>query len=203
MDDYAYALGRLSMAWSALDHDLQETFQWLVGTDEETAAIITTGLERVEARAAPIKKLVVSQGIQPELADFIGALMNRITNEIGPERNRLIHDRWWLAQGGMERVDRRAAIKKAQSHQPASLQFNTSKLVQVSEINLLREYTHTVQEALWHLNIHLGLWRTHGVRPRLETRWTPACKPKTRLTRHQGIREDYSEWPQSDDFHTD
>ena len=79
VDDYAYALGKLSMAWSALDHDLQETFQWLVGTDEKTAAIITTGLERVEARAAPIRKLVVSQDIQPELADFVGALMNRIT----------------------------------------------------------------------------------------------------------------------------
>lgn len=203
IDDYAFALGKLCMAWSALDHDLQETFQWLVGTDDETASIITTGLERLEARATPIRKLVVSQKFQPDLADFICSLMSRITNEIGPERNRLIHDRWWLESGGMAKVDRRAAIKKAQSHQPASLQFNTSKVIQVSDIDRLTEYTKTVQEALWHLNIRLGLWRTHSVRPRLETGWLPASLPKTRLIRHQGVPTENSDWPQSADFHTD
>ena len=55
VDDYAFALGQLCMAWSALDHDLQDTFRWLANVDGETAAIITTGLERVEARATPIK----------------------------------------------------------------------------------------------------------------------------------------------------
>lgn len=203
IDDYRFALGSLCMAWSQLDHTLQETFKWLVGTDDETTAIITTGLERAEARATPIKRLAVHHGFEPQLVDFLTGLLNRVTIEIGPKRNRLIHDRWWLGGSGMYHVDRRAAVKSAQSRQAPTLQFNTEHSVSPQEIDLLTEYTNTVEAALWELNIQLGLWRDCAMTPRYDGRWSPACKPRTRLLRSQALGTAQTEWPLEADFHTD
>jgi hypothetical protein len=203
VDDYALALGQLSMGWAALDHTLQETFQWILGTDVETAAIMASGLDSIESRATPIKKLLVHHNFESDQIDFINKLLNRVVNEIGPLRNRHIHDRWWLTEGGMKRVDRRATVKKPQSRQRPSLDFNSEKTVNLSEIEQLTEYIYTIEIALWHLNIQLHIWRNKGWPPRYDKRWYPACKEKTRLARHPSILQARPEWPEPSDFQTD
>ena len=203
-DDYAFALGMLCMTWSALDHALQETFQWMLGADVETTAIIAGGLDRMEARSTPIKKLLVHHAFEQSHAEFINNLLNRITVEIAPTRNRLIHDRWWLTgEGAMKRVDRRASLKKVQSHRSATLEFNSAQVVKIPEIERLADYIRTVEAALWHLNIQLDIWRNLGWPPRFEKRWSPASKPNTRLIRHQSDTLENGEWPEESDFQTD
>jgi hypothetical protein len=203
VDDYAFALGELCMVWSSLDHTLDEVFEALVGCEREMTTILTGNMDRLEARAILIEKMLVHFQIECELSAFVTGLMHRITKEISPLRNRYVHDRWYLAKGGMSKNDKRSRIQRSQAFHQKSITFDETELVRSSEINRLSENINTITSALHYVIIKLRVWQTSGLLLAHDTKWNPACKPRTRLHLPPPHLPKSREYPQESDFVTD
>lgn len=179
-DSFAKAIGNLSIDWAHLDRKLDELFQPLLNcTAEEVACIL---VENIDARCSQLKRLITVAKPPRDWRDWIFAVLNRAANEIGPKRNRLLHDTWDFRDNTAARTDKRAKIKQAQSRQEETLSFDTKHPVSAEEIELLTSCVFTVSMALDAAKLDLVQWREEGRFPEFDPQWIPAGKPTARCS---------------------
>ena len=131
------ALGRLCVVWAYIDRLLNDLIQAFLGCSHGQAAIIGTEADNASARCRMLQKLAVEASPDDEWRDLFLALMKRLLDEQGPKRNRYIHDYWTASNGSLERMDRRAAVKRLQARQPPQPVFNTWQVTPPEDVEHL------------------------------------------------------------------
>jgi len=198
-DMHMYALGRLCIVWAYVDRLLNDTIQAFLGCSHAQAAIIGTEADSAAARCKMLQNLAFDGSPSEEWRDTFVALIKRLLDEYGPKRNRYIHDYWTVASGTLEKMDRRAAVKRAQSRQPPKLVFNTWQATPPKDVeNLAVDLTITalgLQTAIADLTtwkregrlegrgllIQMGLARArleHSPAPAAKRRGSPPTSPR-------------------------
>jgi len=174
------ALGELSVSWTHLDAAVDKLFQPLLNcTAEEVSCIL---VENVNARCSMLKRLIVVAKAPQDWQKWIFGLLDRISNEIGPMRNRLLHDALQVSDEGAYRIDKRPRLGRMRADQPISLSFNARHPVTIEDIHLLGDKMFTVSTALKIAQLSLSDWRKCGYFPQLDPLWLPASMETARCT---------------------
>jgi hypothetical protein len=147
IEEYANAIGMLTIYWAALENALTVAIEYLLHTDEVTAQCIATSLDKASGRATLIQRLVYRPNEAPseEWRDCMAGLCNQICNIMGPKRNRLIHDQWNSRADGMLRHNPALKVGKQQSRAAKTLLSEPPSPSHVPEIEAL---TTTVVDAM-------------------------------------------------------
>lgn len=177
-DAHAAALGYLCRSWAGLDARVNQLFEPLLQCSATQIACIVP--ENVGQRCEALKRLLYIEPIPDPLVAFAVGLLDRVSGELAPLRNRLIHDGWSITKEETSRIDKRAKLGKPQSHQPMTVIHETKHPTQLEEIKHVGSRIGTVQFALWALIHVLRRWRSKGQVPELDVQWLPAA---TRLSR--------------------
>lgn len=167
ISNYATAIGMLTIYWAALENSLLHVIERLLGTDDITASCIGTSLDKAAARATLIKRLVRRPNAAPsqEWADCISGMCDQIANQLGPSRNRLIHDEWHVRESEVVRLNRNVKIGKEGPRSPDTILSNSYAPSPVEEINNL---TSRVIDTMLHLSmqaLQFSTWRKTGKPP--------------------------------------
>jgi len=110
------ALGHLCAVWASLDRAINALLQNLLDCSEAQVACLATQMDPVASRCALARQLIYTMTEQQWwIADYL-ILVNGITNQLGPLRNRCIHDSWEFHEKAINRVDRRAKLSKTGAH---------------------------------------------------------------------------------------
>lgn len=181
MLDHARAIGELCMSWAALDNAVDSLLEPLMNCDRAVAASIAAATDRLESRIGIIRRLLVYRELDGPWREWVEGLFKRITDELGPLRNRYVHDQWRLKSGTILKIDKRAAIRKPQSRQPDRLVYDTSDVTPTEAVDRLRTYIDTVLFAMQFAVTDLETWRTTGRKPLPLEQLLPANKPKSRM----------------------
>jgi hypothetical protein len=174
LDKHSRKLGHICIAWAALDKSIDDMFPLLLGCSEAHAACILA--EKIGTRCEQLKKLLHLSNLDHDWTEWACALLARASGELAPLRNRYVHDLWQI-QPKPVRLDRRAKIRKPQSHQKAEFAFNTEYPTGYKELERLSTCISTVSTALGVATESLQRWRAEGLPPALDPQWSPACKP--------------------------
>ncbi len=124
-DEHCRALGRLCIAWAVLDRKLTDFASVLVRGGPEVAACIWSGAENMKPRAEAIKKLlfVVKPPIDPEWIDQALKLVHHATVELGQQRNRYVHDEWFVNEDEIKRIQWGGRLEKPQSRKRQEFRY--------------------------------------------------------------------------------
>lgn len=203
MMDHARSIGELCMSWAVLDRSIDDIFGPLIQHDKGVVACLATSMEKPDARIAVIKRLFVHFDVEIEWRRWAESLFNRVVTELGPLRNRYVHDRWVLRNGEMETVDKRAKIRKVQSREPDKLVFDNSKVTTVDKVDRLRDYIDTVIVGLNFMQLDLEAWRNSGFSGLSHKFWPEFGRERTRLVRYPTLIVNPGRGGQSLEFVTD
>jgi hypothetical protein len=169
ISNYATAIGMLTIYWAALENSLLTVIERLLETDQLTADSVGTSIEKAAARAALIQRLVRRPGKAPsaEWVDCVAGMCEQISNNLGPARNRLIHDEWNVSETYVTRINRSVKIGKMSAHSAKTLLSNKATPSHVTEIY---ELTSKVVHTMLHLSmlvLQYPKWRKTGEVPRV------------------------------------
>jgi hypothetical protein len=105
ISEYAEAIGMLTIYWASLENTLTHVILTLLQSDEMTASCIGASVDKAAGRAMLIQRLVLRPNESPadEWRDCMLGLCDQITNNLGPKRNRLVHDDWNISETAIER----------------------------------------------------------------------------------------------------
>lgn len=135
-DAHCLTLGKLCVTWAFVDRQLNDLLRAMLGCSEGAAASVSTSADSVGARINIIRLLNGERPISPDWTSAFDTLLNSINN-CAKLRNRFVHDRWELSDGGLVRIDRRARTKKPQSRKPIVLEFDTEYVTDPGEVENL------------------------------------------------------------------
>lgn len=181
--DHARAIGELCMSWAALDHSVDQLLEPLLNCDRAIVASVSSSVDRLEPRVDIAKRLIVHAEFGDPWQHWFFDIFARITDELGPLRNRYVHDRWRMRRGEMQRVVKRANVAKSQSREPKKLVFDSVHITPVAEVDRLRANIDTVTYAIEIASYDLEHWRKTGRLPRLRKLLIPASTLRTRMDR--------------------
>jgi hypothetical protein len=181
MLDHARAIGELCMSWAALDNAIDELLIPLLDCDRGTIASLVSSMEKTEARVNAIKRIMVHADLDLDWREWVNSLLGRIMAELAPMRHRYVHDRWQFRRGEVQRIEKRALIRKAQSRQPDKLFFDATNVTPVADVDRIRAYVDTVLFGLEIAQDDLEWWRKTGRLRRPRELWIPLGRPKTRM----------------------
>lgn len=167
--EYAEAIGFMTIYWASLENALLLVIEALLQCDELTARCIGTSIEKASTRAALIQRLVLRPNESPstEWADCMTGLCNQISNVLGPERNRLIHDDWTPDEAAIKRTNLSVKIGKPASREAKALIQTDAAPSHVEAINTL---TTKVVDTMVHITIQAHFynrWKKLGQLPNI------------------------------------
>ena len=177
-DAHAAALGYLCRSWAGLDGRVIQLFEPLLQCSAAQIACIVP--ENVGQRCEALKRLLHVEPLPDPLVSFAVGLLDRVSGELAPLRNRLIHDSWSISKEETSRIDKRAKLGKPQSRQRMTVMRETRHPTALEEIKRVDEKVSTVHFGLWAVIHVLRRWRAEGHTPELDAQWLPAA---TRLSR--------------------
>lgn len=177
-DAHAAALGYLCRSWAGLDGKVNQLFEPLLQCSAAQVACIVP--ENLGLRCEALKRLLHVEPLPDPLVSFAVGLLDRVSRELAPMRNRLIHDGWSITKEETSRIDKRAKLGKPQSRQRMTVIHETKHPTELEDIKRADERIGTVLSALWALIHVLRRWRSEGQIPELSVQWLPAA---TRMSR--------------------
>ena len=181
----AHAIGSLCATWAVIDRALDQLLAALIPTTIDRVTCITTSASDVSSRCEMLTRLITLEHPTPAFRNWLISLLRRVSGEIGPLRNRYVHDAWAVRNGELLRYDRRAKIGKAQSHQEATLQFDLTHVTPFDEVQRVDERAKYVMTGLLFAEQDLTRWRkTKSGRDPLPE-WLPMSKPNARYQTRQ------------------
>jgi hypothetical protein len=183
--EHATSIGLLCISWATLDRKLDPLIGLLLPCSKEKVASIAANIEQVGARCEILKRLVMVESPSPEWRGWFIAILDRISGEIGPLRNRCVHDYWRLKGGQMTRQDRRAKIAKPQSHEPERLIFDTTYVMPTDQVERLILRIEAALTALLAAETDLLSWRKTGQPVMPDPQLAPVSKPNARYQTDQ------------------
>lgn len=105
---HAMNLGQLCMSWAALDRVIDDLFEPLLDCSAAQVASIVTNVDNISARCDILKRFLHLEPVGDEFREWLVAVLNRVSNELAPLRNRYIHDHWSVKLDAIVRTDKRA-----------------------------------------------------------------------------------------------
>lgn len=188
-DRHALSIGNLCMTWAALDRILDDLFEPLLQCSSAQVASIITNLENVSARCDILKRLLVNEAPSEAYREWLTALLDRVSGELSPLRNRYVHDHWTVNNLEIVRTDKRAQIGKAQSRQPLTLRFDTRHVTDPKDVDNLTHRITLVLAMLAFAENDLRIWRHRGQPLEPHPEYIAASKPRARYTTRQEDEE--------------
>jgi len=159
------ALGRLCVTWSYMERLLNETLPPLLGCSDAQAAVIATEMSGTSTICNMLKTLAYADAPSPEWRDSFEKVLNQISGELAPIRNRYVHDYWTLSEGSIERLDQRAKLQKPQAFKDKGLHFNSWHTAKPGEIDDLSAKAAIFIMILYAARSDLIKWRQLGKTP--------------------------------------
>lgn len=181
--DHARAIGELCISWAALDHAIDELLECLLNCDREIVVSISSSMDRLSPRVEIAKRLMVHLSLEEPWQQWFSKIFTRITEELGPLRNRYVHDRWKMKRGETWRIDSRAFVAKPQAHKPKQLYFDARHVTPATEVDRLRDNIDTVTYAIEIAVYDLRNWRKTGQLRPIRTQLAQASTPRSRMDR--------------------
>ncbi len=132
------SIGRMSRCWGLLDYELNLLLGEMLHIDDERTSCLTTELKDVAPKCRTIKALSFAIGAPQDWITPLTELLNVVQNQLGPSRNRIIHDAWYEApeEGGL-RLDKRAKVSRPQSFSDFALSTSREHEFSVDDVDLL------------------------------------------------------------------
>lgn len=180
--EFTAALGHLCMFWAHLDREVNYLIGALLGATEQQAACIATELSDVAPRCRLVRTLSYTLDVPQDWRDALGELCNLISNSIGPQRNRFVHDNWMEAGTAMKKTDRRVKIAKSQSFQPPGLMHEMTQDVTRHSLEELTVKALMAMARVATARFDIEKFREEGVFPAApqlsiaDVRWTAGFK---------------------------
>lgn len=186
-DRLAASIGELCFAFSGLDRAVTELYCPLLGCSVVQAACVVS--ENIDPRCRVAIKLLYVEPLPEDWREWVAGLLRRASGELGPARNRYIHDSWRIDEAGATKIDHRVSVAKGQSRQPKEIRYDVEQKSAPEELSKIRDRTSTVTMALHVARLHLEQWRSTGLPPQLDPQWLPASTPKARFVNFQGYQQ--------------
>jgi hypothetical protein len=199
-DRHALSIGRLCMAWAALDMMLDDLFEPMLRCSPGEVASIITNVENISGRCDILKRLLTIEAPSETYRTWLIGLLNRVSTELAPLRNRYIHDRWVVTHEKTVRTDKRAKIQKAQSFQTERLLFDTEHVTVPTEVDKLTQRTTLVLAMLSFAEHDLRVWRRTGRILEPQAKYVEASKPNARWRTPEEHKEAIKQGRPASDF---
>jgi hypothetical protein len=178
ISEYATAIGLLTIYWATLENTLLVVIERLMPTDETTARLIGTSLDKAAARATFIQRLVYrpNSSPSPEWADCIAGMCNQISNSLAPKRNRLIHDDWLPRENIITRTNLALKVGKSSAFEAKTLIQNEAAPSHISEIYDLTSRVVSIMVHITMQSLLFTIWKQQGKIPKLPEQAIRASK---------------------------
>jgi hypothetical protein len=179
-DAHALALGQLCMSWAVLDSYMDKILGHLLSVEDAKVSAITTSAGDISQRCEIIKRLVVIENPGTAWRDWLIALVNRVSGELAPTRNRYIHDSWHIHDLKLIRVEKRGKVGKSQSRADVQFTYDTEHVTDPIEVEKLRLRVNLVFAMLAFAEMDLRVWRHNGGSLEPHPQYIAASKPNAR-----------------------
>lgn len=157
-----------------MNRHLTDLASVLIGAGAEITAAIYSGNETLSPRCEALKKLIVVRQLNRNWQSKLTELVERVQFDIGPARNRYVHDEWHDGDFGITRIDFRTTLEKPQARQQRRLRTarwhydEAEKVERLSgEIEIITYQIHIASIILsmhWHEGRPLRpFWRQSGL----------------------------------------
>ena len=185
-DKHAHSIGQLCITWAILDSEVDSLFAPLLECSEAQVASIVTNVDTLGTRCDILKRLITHAAPSPEYRKCIVGILNRVSGELAPLRNRYVHDKWSITHEEIVKIDKRAKIGKPQSRADEVLSFNTEEVTPTELVDKLTSRVRLVFSALHWIAYDLRHWRRTGQPLEPHQQYIEASKPNARwLTRQE------------------
>lgn len=174
------SLGRLCTVWAKVDREINHLLAAMLKITDEQVACIAHELDGVAARCRLIKTVALTFDNDREWRLALETLVNIISSDLGPKRNRYVHDLWIDRDEKMLKVDRRVHVGKAASFTDKLLSFDIESNVYYDQVD-----TVTIQLILAAAELAKGRFDLEGRTPD----GPPPRVPQLRLHRVLRIQE--------------
>lgn len=158
------ALGRLCVISAYVDRLLTDLIQVFLGCTDAQAAIIATQNDRTASRCKMIKSLAAENSPGKAWLAALNGLIDHLFI-CGEKRNRYVHDQWSVESGSLARKDRRASVKKPQSHGEPKLVFDTKHVTPPEDVTDLAVLYAITAFCLHGAKKDLEAWKQSGQLP--------------------------------------
>lgn len=180
IETLASSLGAFTLEWSYLDRKVDALMVPLLQCSQAQVAAIVANIENLSSRCEIIKRLAVLDSPSPKFRDWLIPLLDRVSGELAPRRNRYLHDNWVSFAANIYRVDKRAKIVKGQSREPPELIHDAFVPTTAEEVDRLTFTVTAVVGALDYAARTLQCWRDTGQPQEPDQQWLPVSKPNVR-----------------------
>lgn len=168
------------MAWSVIDHYLDKLLERLVNAPADKISAITTSASDTSQRCEMIKRLIVIENPGTEWRDWLIGLINRISGELAPARNRFIHDSWHIKDLKLIRIERRGKVGRPQSRTDITYSFDTQHVTDPKDVEKLLMKVGLLIAMLAFADYDLGVWRKDDRKLLPHDEYLEATKPNAR-----------------------
>ena len=177
---HATALGDLCMSWAVLDRTLDALIAGFLACSRQQTACVVEHIDNVGSRCILLKRLSYLEDVGDEWREWFCAVVDRISGELAPLRNRYVHDAWAISYEEIVRIDKRAKLVKPQARQPQEVRYDTRYVTDPADVEKLRYRILAVMAALALSEQSLGRRRKTGGHLRLDPLLLPVRKPLAR-----------------------
>ena len=179
-EKHVRSIGSLCITWAVLDSNLDDLFEPLIQCSDAQVASIVTNVDTVAGRCDILRRLITIEAPSPEYREYLIAVLNRISGELAPLRNRYIHDNWSISHEQVVKIDKRAKITKPQSRQAELLLFNTEEVTPTEQVDKLTDKVRLLMVLLYWAAYDLRHWRRTGQPLKPDPQYLPASQPNAR-----------------------
>jgi hypothetical protein len=197
---HAMSLGRLCIAWAVLDRTVDGIFKPMLNCSDAQVASIVTNIENISSRCDILKRLITDSKVPRAYAEWVIALLHRVSGELAPLRNRYVHDSWDITHEEVTKIDKRAKITKAQSRQPDQLLFDTKDVTPTTEVDKLIAKVTLVMAMLSFARFDLAHWQQTKLPIEPHPPYIEASKPRARYRMLQEHVEATRQGPLTSDY---
>lgn len=165
MNGPALALGYVCFSYANLELTLNTFIEYLLScTRDARRAIVDSTGASIDNRCNLILKLASLDAIDDEWFEILDDLIVRVRQELAPERNRLVHDPWIVADEGFRQWDQRSFLKQPQAGKRKQLTPPVESDRTTEAMWDLSRRIMTVDGAIRHLSAAYALLRQRGQR---------------------------------------
>lgn len=189
------------MWWAILDRTIDLCLQPLIRLTPSQTASLVTSIENISARCDVVKRLALLESPNADWTAWFVQLLERVSGEIAPLRNRYVHDDWNLNDPIKPlKINKRAYVAKAGAHQQKTVSFGQTEHVSTEKVEKLTLRIAALYDALNVAVQNLVDWRRTGSPLQVDPIWLPVSMPRSREMTLQETFEAQKHTPFPDRF---
>lgn len=197
MEHHATALGYICFTYAILEGVVNRHIEFAVPClPDARRVIVDASGTSLENRCNLLIKLCSLRNPGRQWFDDFEALLNRVKNELAPERNRLVHDEW-VAGPTIRQWDQRTFLRQPQARKPKTI---APPAEPERSLESLWDLVRRIQEvSVWlgRMSIDYAMWLQTGQLPKSPRPPTPERKDSAPKARSQGAKKAKKPRPRS------